>query len=278
MNDIAGNLKILRHLDSFDIVVVAGAFVVAWLLASAVRWALRGAAERVPVRLRLPILRLIPLLRLCIGIGAFVIVVPILVEPSLQNVVALVASASLALAFVLKDYASCLVGGLVTVIEGPYQPGDWIEVGGTYGEVKLIGLRAVHLVTPYDNEVIIPHSRLWSASISNATTGGHTVLCVADFYLHADHDAQTARQCLLEVGKTSTYLEPETAVNVIVQEKPWGTHYKLKAHVKDSRDQFQFVTDLTIRGKQALRAMNIRFAQAPYVEAGAVKPAAANLH
>jgi hypothetical protein len=55
---------------------------------------------------------------------------------------------------------------------------------------------------------------------------------------------------------------------VIVQEKPWGTHYKLKAHVKDSRDQFQFVTDLTIRGKEALRAMNIRFAQAPYAEVG----------
>ena len=93
------------------------------------------------------------------------------------------------------------------------------------------------------------------------------MLCVADFYLHPDHDAQKARLCLLEVGKTSTYLEPETAVSVIVQEKPWGTHYKLKAHVKDSRDQFQFVTDLTIRGKEALRAMNIRFAQAPYAEA-----------
>ena len=56
------------------------------------------------------------------------------------------------------------------------------------------------------------------------------------------------------------------------------THYKLKAHVKDSRDQFQFVTDLTIRGKEALRAMNIRFAQAPYAEAGAVGPAPDKLH
>ena len=221
---------------------------------------------------------MIPILRLCIGIGAFVIVVPILVEPSLQNVVAIVASVSLALAFVFKDYASSLVAGLVTVIEGPYQPGDWIELGGTYGEVKLIGLRAVHVVTAYDNEVIIPHSRLWSTSISNATSGGHTVLCVADFYLHPDHDAQKASQRLLEVGKTSAYLELETDVSVIVQEKPWGTHYKLKAHVKDSRDQFQFVTDLTIRGKEALRAMNIRFAQAPYAESTAVGAAPEAAH
>ena len=270
MTETAGNLKILRHLDSYDIALVAGVIVLAWLLASGVRWALGHCAERVRARLRLPILRLIPILRLGVGIGALVVVVPILVEPSLQNVVAIVASVSLAIAFVLKDYASSLVAGLVTIIEGPYQPGDWIEVGGTYGEVKLIGLRTVHLVTPYDNEVIIPHSRLWSTSISNATSGGHTVLCVADFYLHPDHDAQTASQCLLEVGKTSTYLEPETEVSVIVQEKPWGTHYKLKAYVKEGRDQFKFVSDLTIRGKEALRAMNIRFAQASYAETAAV--------
>ena len=31
-------------------------------------------------------------------------------------------------------------------------------------------------------------------------------------------------------------------------------------------EQFDFITDLTIRGKEALRAMGIRFAQAPYAE------------
>ena len=278
MNEITGNLKILRNLGADDFALVAGVLILSWLLASGVRWVLRHFAERASARLRLPILRVIPILRLCIAIGALVIVVPILVEPSLQNVVAIVASVSLAIAFVLKDYASSLVAGLVTIIEGPYQPGDWIEVGGTYGEVKLIGLRAVHIVTAYDNEVMIPHSRLWSTSIANATSGGHTVLCVADFYLHPDHDAQKASQCLLDIGKTSTYLEPDTKVSVIVQEKPWGTHYKLKAYVKESRDQFQFVTDLTIRGKAALRAMNVRFAQAPYVESAAVGPAPEALH
>ena len=38
--------------------------------------------------------------------------------------------------------------------------------------------------------------------------------------------------------------------------------------MKESREQFNFVTDLTIRGKKALRAMNLRFAQALYAEVG----------
>lgn len=268
MSEHAGNLGILRNLESSDLVLVISVVVLAWLLASAVRWVLRHVAELAPLRLRLPILRGIPILRLGVGIGALVVIVPILIEPSFQNVVAIVASVSFALAFVLKDYGSSLVAGVVTVLEGPYQAGDWIEVDGAYGEVKLIGARAVHLVTAYDNEVIIPHSRLWSSSISNATSGSHSVLCVADFYLHPDHDAEATRQRLAEVGRTSAYLMPETQVSVVVQEKPWGTHYKLKAYVKESREQFDFVTDLTIRGKQALREMNLRFAQAPYAELG----------
>ena len=194
--------------------------------------------------------------------------VQIVVEPTFQNILAIVASIGLALAFVFKDYASSLVAGLVTILEGPYQPGDWIELDGTYGEVKLIGVRAVHIVTAYDNEVIIPHSRLWSKKISNSTSGGHSVLCVADFYLHPDHDGQAAKECLAEIAEGSGDLMPGSKVSVVVREKPWGTHYKLKAYVKESREQFKFMTDLTIRGKEALRAMNIRFAQAPYAEVG----------
>jgi len=53
---------------------------------------------------------------------------------------------------------------------------------------------------------------------------------------------------------------------VIVQEKPWGTQYRLKAYAKESREQFGFITDLTIRSKEALRAMGIHFAQVPYAE------------
>ncbi len=268
MNEGAGNLGILRNIDSNEVVLVVSVLVVAWLLASGVRWVLRGAAERAPQRLRLPILRVIPILRLCIGIGAFVVLVQIVVEPTFQNFLAIVASVGLALAFVLKDYASSLVAGLVTILEGSYQPGDWIELDGTYGEVKLIGVRAVHLVTAYDNEVIIPHSRLWSKKISNSTSGGHGVLCVADFYLHPEHDAQAAKQRLAEVAEASSYLMPASKVSVVVREKPWGTHYKLKAYVQESREQFAFVTDLTIRGKEALREMNVRFAPAPYAKVG----------
>lgn len=137
---------------------------------------------------------------------------------------------------------------------------------GTYGEVKTIGTRAVHIMTADDTEVIIPHARLWSASVFNASSGSQSLLCVTNFYLHADHDGNAVRRVLAEIAETSQYRKPERPVTVVAAEMPWGTRYKVKAYVSDSRDQFAMITDLTIRAKEQLRAMPVTFAQAPYAE------------
>src|SRR5258707_1212872 len=142
MSEKAGSLGVFRNLQSNDLLLVAGAGVLAWLLASTVGWVLRPVGERAPLRLRLPILRVIPLLRLGVGIAALAVIVPILVEPTFQNVVAIVASVGLALAFVLKDYASSLAAGLVTILQSPYQPRGLIQLDGTHGGGQLIQGRA----------------------------------------------------------------------------------------------------------------------------------------
>ena len=266
MNENLNAWGVLRTLTWQHVLAILGVLLGARLLMLAVRWFTVQLAQKAPARLRLSILRVIPILRLLIGIGAVVLIVPILVEPTFQNVVTLVASVGLTLAFALKDYGSSLVAGLLTVLENTYQPGDWIEVDGAYGEVKSIGARAVRIVTADDTEVIIPHSRLWSTNFFNASSGNQSLLCVTDFYLHPDHDASAVRRRLTEVAEASSYRKPQSPVTVIVLEKPWGTHYRLKAYVKESREQFLFITDLTVRGKEAIRSLGFRFAQAPYAE------------
>ena len=139
---------------------------------------------------------------------------------------------------------------------------------GTYGEVKSMAGRAVHLVTADDTEVIIPHSRLWSTSIFNSSSGNRSLLCIANFYLHPDHDASAVQERLKQVALSSSYCAPVSPVAVIVVEKPWGTHYRVKAYVKESREQFLFITDLTVRGKDVLRNMKVQFAQTPYAKTG----------
>lgn len=266
MTGMSHGLSFLRELVWQDLALILLIIVCARILILALRWTIRQVAECAPSRMRLWILALSPKARLAIDVLTILTVLPILVEPTFHNTVALIASVGIALAFAFKDYGSSLIAGLVTIIEGPYQPGDWIEVNGDYGEVKSIGVRAVRIVTADDTEVIIPHAKLWSTSIHNASSGARSMLCVANFYLNPDHDGALVRQTLAEIGQSSSYRKPETSVTVIVAEKPWGTQYRLKAYVKDSRAQYLFTSDLTVRGKAALRNLDMHFAQAPYAE------------
>jgi small-conductance mechanosensitive channel len=268
MNQIGSQLGFLRPLNWGHVALVTAILIVGGLLVQLVRQIVRGTAESAPSRHRLLILRAAPMARLAIGIASLVIIVPILVEPTFEDILALVAAVGLTLAFALKDYVSCLIAGVVTILENTYQPGDWIEIDGAYGEVKTIGMRAVHIVTADDNEIVIPHAEFWSTSISNASSGKQGLLCVAHFYLNADHDGAAVSRVLSEVAETSSYRKSQTPIQVRAAETPFGTHYKLKAHIVESRQQFAMVTDLTLRAKERLRAIGVAFAQAPYAQAG----------
>ena len=267
MNADVGDFTLLNRLEWSGLLLIAAVLIGTRILAFVAGWAITRAAERAPGQWRLTVLQFRPIVRLAIVAGALLIVIPVLIRPTFENVVALVASLALALAFALKDYGSSLVAGLVTIFEGTYQPGDWIKVQDTYGEVRSIGMRAVRIVTPDDTEVVIPHTKIWSHSVHNATSGKHSLLCVADFYLNPHHDATFVRRELEDVALASSYRLPESKVTVIVSEKPWGTHYRLKVYVKESRDQYLLTTDLTVRGKAMLLAAGIKAANAPVVAA-----------
>ena len=250
--------KVLNRLELRDVVLLVALIVGAQIASFVLRRLIRFVAEQGPGRWRLRILKLMPVARLLVGLAVLAVAVPILIQPTLQNVAALVAGVGLALAFALKDVGSNLVAGLVTVVEGVYQPGDWIEVDGTYGEVHSIGLRATRVVTLDDTEAVIPHAKLWSTNIFNATSGNRHLLCVANFYVDPEHDAARLQRALEAMATESSYRVPDSSITVAIVEKPWGTHYRVKAYVQESRDQVSFVTDLTVRGKALMRKMGIK--------------------
>lgn len=250
--------QIIQQLSIWDVVMIVLAIGTSRLLASGIRWGMTALAGQTSPPWRIRILSWMPIFRLCIALTSVAFIIWIVIVPSWQNVVALLAGAGLVLSFALKDYGSCLLAGLATIFERIYRPGDWIEIQGAYGEVRSIGMRAVHLVTLDDTEVIVPHAAIWASPVFNATSGLHTVQCAADFYLHPEHDGLLVRERLAEIASTSPFLLPDSSITVIAAEQPWGTHYRLKAYAKDSREQKLFTTDLTLRSKKAFKDLGIK--------------------
>jgi small conductance mechanosensitive channel len=250
-------LRDVQHIDFFQIFIIIA---VAWVLAKGVELFFPWLAGRLPGRLRLYILPSVPVLRLVILIVAILEIVPLVVNLTFHNSLAILGASGLAVGFALKDYVTGIVAGIVALYERPYRQGDWVQVDGAYGEVQSVKLRALRLLTPDDTVVTIPNSKIWQTNVYNANDGKRNLRCVAHFYLEPRHDATLVRQTLYDVALTSPYISLDHPIWIILAEQPWGTHYQVKAYPVDSRDQFQFISDLTIRGKSVLAELNIQAA------------------
>ncbi len=244
-------------LEALLVIVVASGVIVL------IQKLLPRLASKLGGKPRLYLLALVPLLRLVIIVGTFILIVPILIEPSFENMVAIFGALALALGFAFKDYANSLIAGIVILYEMPYRPGDWIEVNGQYGEVRSIGTRAAKIVTADDSVVIIPHNTLWNALIANGNDGSDNLMCVARFHLQPGHDVRQVLDLLRDVAYTSPLTRTWKPVVVTVANQPWGMSYALKAYPLEPKDQFRFITELTASACAALQARGIGLASVP---------------
>lgn len=263
MDDHEQYARLFNELDSEAFITLGLLLAGAIVLVIASQRGLNWLANRLHGPIRFRVFALVPLTRLLILITALAIAVPIVIEPSLRNMVTLLGAIGLAIGFALKEYVSSLIAGVVSAVELPYRPGDWVNIEGTYGEVKHVGMRTVEIQTPDDDLVAVPHLKLWDSAIYNANNGGASLQCVASFYLHPEHEGGWVRQALRDVALTSAYLTFDKPIIVVAEEKPWGTHYRIRAYPVDPRQQFLFVTDLTVRGKAILSDAGIRPALLP---------------
>lgn len=266
MNDsINALVPHLNRLGETSLVQILLIMTATWLLIALIQRLVPSLASRFSGRRRLHALALVPVLRLLVISIAFLLILRSIIQPSFESVVGVLGALGLALGFAAKDYASSLIAGLVVLYELPYRPGDWIEVEGAYGEVRTIGMRTVEIVTLGDTVVHIPHLKLWDHAISNANDSSQHLQCAADFYIHPHHDAAYAYQILQDVALSSPLLQITKPIQVVAEEKPFGTHYQIKAYPLDPRQQLAFITDLTIRGKTALRDAGMVLASIPVV-------------
>lgn len=198
------------------------------------------------------------------------VVVPlsILKSSGREALVPVLATLGLGLGFAFKDLVASLVSGVLILFDEPFQVGDRISFAGYYGEVTEIGLRSVRLVTLDDNLVTIPNSKFLTDPVASANAGALDCMVVVPFFLAPAEDLGRARRVLEEVTATSRFVYLDKPVVTVVSEEFRGERFvaivSVKAYVFDARYEKAFLTDLTVRGKQALRAAGIQMPDQAY--------------
>ena len=233
--------------------------VVFHFLIRALAWILETLAER-SVRRRLTFKWLIPITRMALwGIAAYLILRTVF-RVDAQGLLAASAALGLALGIAAQDLLKNVFGGLIVVFDQPFQVGDKISVGGTYGEVVSIGLRSTRIVTANDNLVTVPNSQVVEEQVANANAGQLNCQVVTDLYLPGRVDERKAREIAFEAAVTCRYVFLNKPIVVLVGDEfrtTFVTRVRVKAYVLDPRFEFLMQSDITERARDGFRGAGL---------------------
>ena len=179
---------------------------IAWFLVRLTSRLFTLLSEKIP-RARFLAKLLAPVTRIGLWFLAIFAVVSIL-APSGETWIASIGSMALALGLGAQDLIKNVIGGLVVLIDRPYQLGDRVKIGEAYGEIDHIGLRSTKLTTPEDTRVTIPNAIILTNQVSNANSGVPDCQVVTDMYLPIDTDPDLASRIGYEAAYTCPLFTP----------------------------------------------------------------------
>jgi small conductance mechanosensitive channel len=82
---------------------------------------------------------------------------------------ALVGGASFIAAFAMQDTLGNLAAGLMIMINRPFDEGDSVDIGGVTGTVRAVSVVSTTVLTPGNEVIIVPNSKVWGNVIRNAS-------------------------------------------------------------------------------------------------------------
>ncbi len=209
---------------------------------------LESIAEKT-TKYRIAIKGLIPVIKILGWMFILFIVIAGIIQPPVSTIIAVTASIAIAVGFAAQDILKNIFGGIMILIDRPFQVGDKIEAGNYYGEVVEIGLRSIRLVTPDDSLVSVPNGELMTKSVANANVGELNCQVVAEIYLPITVNTDRVRQIAIESAQVSKYIYLNKPIVVLffneVKERRSYLKMRLKAYVADIRYEFAFKSDMT---------------------------------
>ncbi len=168
-----------------------------------------------------------------IGLKIVVIVsvIAILGVP-MSSVVALIASAGVAIGLAVQGALSNLVGGIMILLFRPFSAGDYIETSGVSGTVRSITVFYTILVTPDNRIVTLPNGDLTNSIITNYSAED-TRRVDLEFTIDYDADIEKVKETMLSCleGMNNILEDPQPAA-VMKECGDNGIFYVLRVWVK----------------------------------------------
>jgi small-conductance mechanosensitive channel len=160
--------------------------------------------------------------------------------------------------FGLQNVVNNFVSGLILMFERPIQPGDVVEVSGTSGKVRAIGMRATTLTTFDGADVIVPNGTLLSEKLINWTLSDMNRRIDVEVGVAYGSNPRRVMALLGEVALGTPGITPEPVPAIVF--KGFGTSsldFGIRAWTNDFGDWVTIRTEMTARVYEALTKAGI---------------------
>jgi len=172
------------------------------------------------------------------------------------SLVAILASAGLAVGLALQGSLSNFASGVLILGFRPFVLGDYVELGGKSGTVEDIGLFMTQLVTPNNEIVIVPNSSVTGNTITNFTAKG-VRRCVIDIGVAYGEDLRKVTELLENITKGhESCLEDPAPSTVFDSFGASSLNMKVRAYAKND-DFWGMVNELKIQIYEVLNKEGI---------------------
>jgi len=169
-----------------------------------------------------------------------------------------VGALSVGIGFGLQNVVNNFVSGLILMFERPIQPGDVVEVSGTSGKVREIGMRATTLSTFEGADVVVPNGVLLNEKLINWTLSDMDRRIDVNVGVAYGNDPQRVLELLMEVTRSTPGIATEPAPAILFSGfGPSSLDFAIRSWTNNFGDWVKIRSDLHVRVYEALRHAGI---------------------
>jgi len=160
--------------------------------------------------------------------------------------------------FGLQNVVNNFVSGLILMFERPIQPGDVVEITGTSGKVREIGMRATTITTFEGADVVVPNGTLLSEKLINWTLSDMDRRLDVNVGVAYSSDPKAVLELLMEVtkGTPGVATQPEPSI-LFVGFGASSLDFTIRAWTNEFGEWVAIRSNLAVRVHDALKAAGI---------------------
>src|SRR5210317_796147 len=158
-----GGLRWAKNVSMFFVILL-----ISWILAKLLGKAVKKAVVKLESASELLRNFIVNIARKTVFVIGFVVALSML-EINIGPLLAAIGAAGFIVGFALQGTLSNFAAGIMILVYRPYDIGDIVDIGGTFGTVEAMTIVSTTLRKLDNQKVIVPNNKIWGDKITNVT-------------------------------------------------------------------------------------------------------------